>query len=59
MLVCDHTQALTGGENDLESLSLAARQLALYGLASLQCRKGLLLDGGFLSANRDWPNQPG
>jgi hypothetical protein len=36
-------------------MSFAARQLALYGLADFQCRKGLLPDIGLLSANRDWP----
>jgi hypothetical protein len=56
-LICNYTQALTIGEDNLKSMSFASRQLALYGLAHFQCRKGLLPDTGLPPADRDWPYQ--
>jgi hypothetical protein len=59
MLIRDYAQALTDGEGDLKSVSLAARQLAFYSLPSFQCRNVLLPGCDFLGANRACPQWPG
>jgi hypothetical protein len=52
-LIYNYTHTLTGGKSNLKGVSLTARQLALYGLAGFQCRKGLLPGAGLLPTDRD------